>query len=109
MFRFFFFGEINGSLSLIFMWAHYVPVLFKLNAPDLYCKIYLYFTYAGFNSFPWIYTVSSIDRFFAVKYPRKFEFRKSFKFQILSLGIIYVFIYLIDLSYIFYEHRYELE
>jgi hypothetical protein len=41
MIGYFIINEIFGSLSLVIMWVHYIPIFLKWNAPDMYCKIYL--------------------------------------------------------------------
>ena len=105
MFRYFMANEIFGSICLIFMWIHYIPIIFGLNVSNLYCKMVIYTTYVFYYSYPWIYVLNSVDRLISLKYPFKFQLRKKFKTQALTIGSILLVFTFSNVTYLVYEER----
>ena len=94
------FDTINVLLSVPFVF----PEPFQIYKNSFSCKLFNYLTYIVYNISPWILSLSSIDRYLSIKYPKGFDFRNKFKFQFFAMVIIFFSISLIDVPYlIFYE------
>jgi len=58
-----------------------IQSLIKWKATALFCKIWEYSCYTCYNIYPCINSLNSFDRLLSIKYARRFDFRKTFKFQ----------------------------
>ena len=66
------------------------------------CKIPSYLSFA-LNEFTiWISVVNSIDRYVSIKYPDRFNFRKSYTFQTIILSIVFVLSLILYFPYYYF-------
>jgi hypothetical protein len=63
-----------------------------------------YFVFLFYDFSGWIVVISLLDRFVSVKYPKKFKFRSSFKYQAIIVSLIFLILILIHVPfYLFYD------
>jgi hypothetical protein len=101
-FRYLIVATIVETISASFIWASGFPNVFGINSYDINCKMYVYLSFVFLQFGPWINVLGSIDRYFSIKHPTKFHFRKQFKFQAFSVLIIFGSIILINVPYLVY-------
>ena len=102
-FRYLIVTTVVDLLNLILCWPDYHRDFFKVNSVGVICKLYEFFAYMLYQLSPWIMVLSSIDRLAAVKYPTRFQFRNSIKFQIASISFLLVSLSLVDYPFISME------
>ena len=103
MFRYFIYVFFMATLSLTLMWMQFIPLLLKWQPPVLYCKIFIYFVYIGYNFYPWIHVLNSFDRLLLVKYSKRFvKFHKT-KYQLLAVSLVFFIFCFTSLPYALFE------
>ena len=103
MFRYLIINTLIGSIGIFFIWVQSLPVIFNWSVNDTYCKIYIYLCTIGYDSFPWVNAINSIDRLLSLKYPHKFIFRKKFRNQALVLSSIFLIAIVTDVTQLVFE------
>ena len=97
------------TISLTFVWVNGFPGSFNINTNYINCKLFGYFSNSFLQMGPWINVISSIDRYFSVKYPFEFEFRNNFKFQAIVASSLILVIFLINIPFLFYLNTFQNE
>ena len=104
MFRYLIASTIANLLNLLVNWPTVFPDAFLVNEVSFNCKIFYYLFYIPYQISPWILTLSSIDRYMSVKYPTTLQFRNEFKFQLMAIIGITIFICLANIPiYLFMD------
>ena len=73
-----------------------------MNQVSLICKIMSYTSFVAGQWMPWINSLSSIDRYLAVRFPCKLKWRTLAKYQAIAVVAIFVSLLLLDLPFYFY-------
>ena len=105
LFHYYFYNSIGGMIGIILIWGHFLPIYLNIEWTSIYCKIYLYFAFSGYQVYPWVNALNSIDRFISLKYPTKFPFRKKFIYHHLAMWIVILISFTTNFPYILYEVR----
>ena len=103
MFRYLFAATIFDTINVLASWPSVFPDAFQINNNSLSCKLYLYFFFIPFQTSPWIISMSSVDRYLSIKYPKSLGFRNKFGFQMTAIIIIVVAIIMIDTPFLIYH------
>ena len=100
LFRYLIVSVINHCFVLVTIWL----CTFQWICESLGCKLSQYFNFLFYDFSGWIFVISLIDRFISVKYPKKFKFKNSLKYQAITIFIVFAILSLIHLPFpIFYE------
>jgi hypothetical protein len=102
LFRYMIISTTTETISLLFIWTSAFPDLFNINTNEINCKIYGYMSFAFLEIGPLVNAVSSIDRYFSVKYPFRIEIRNKFKFQASVVLCLIFLIFLINIPVFLY-------
>ena len=102
-FRYLIVMTVVDLFNLILCWPDYHRDFFKVNFSGVICKLYEYFAYVMYQLSPWIMVLSTLDRLIAVKFPTRFQFRNSIKFQIAAIGTLFLSLLLIDFPLLILE------
>ena len=104
IFRYFFATEVVASMSLVSMWTWNAVVWLNWNVTDYFCKFFEYLLHTGYDLYPWINVVNSLDRLMSVKFPNKYLFRNKLKYQLLAIAAILIASILVNIpSFLHYE------
>ena len=107
LFRYYFIITILQTFCIFLMWLPFIQIFVKLFKTSVrFCKLFGFMIYFNNALISCIFTINSIDRFFGIKYPHDFSFRKNFKFQIIIIFISSLLLGIFHLP--FYEY-YEIE
>ena len=101
LFRLLTVSTVFDTLSLLNVWPGSFNELFGISSSNFKCKIFAYLVYVPGQISSWIIVYTGIDCLISVKFPRKFEFRNTIKFQLLLVINILIFMLLIDIPYIY--------
>jgi hypothetical protein len=100
LFRYLIFSIINDFIVLLTMWI----CAFQWICESIGCKLSQYFVFLFYDFSGWIVVISLLDRFVSVKYPKKYKFRNSFKYQAIIVFLIFLILILIHIPfYLFYD------
>jgi hypothetical protein len=88
MFRYLMVSVVCGTIQILLNCFFVSASVYIQN--DIFCKISTYFQYISCGFVAWVTAVISIDRYFNVKYPRKYLFRNEFSFQLTILFIAFI-------------------
>ena len=102
-FRYFIMIVSIGTLSLANLWVQFIPLILKWELPAELCKSFVYFAYVGYNVYPWVHVLNSVDRLAFVKYPQKFKKFRTVKFQVTGLIFLYAIFCFTSIPYILFE------
>jgi hypothetical protein len=101
LFRYLIVGTIFDTLNAIMIWPSINPDRFLVNEIDFLCK-FNYFLNNLMSTFSvCINVLIAVDTLMIVKYPRMFKFRKSSKYQIFILLLLFFISCLINLPNLF--------
>jgi hypothetical protein len=89
-FRYLFIGTIFDTIRALSIWPTYYPDYFLINEFTFRCNLYQYISDIHFSLSGWIIILTTLDTFLLVKYPTKFKFIKTFKFQMLIVLILFI-------------------
>ena len=109
LFRYLIVATCLDIINLLLMWPSNQYSIFKLNKISIWCKSYVYLTNLVCEFSLWINVVSSIDRLISFKYPKRFSFLKTFKYQFLILFILFLILLLLNIPFIVYLDVREIE
>ena len=104
LFRYLIIGTIFNTFNSFTIWPSIYKDFFLINEIDISCKLYYYLSNLFASYTPFINTLITIDTLMMVKYPTRFQFRKTFKYQIIILLILLFVSFLVNLPWIFYLH-----
>ena len=91
IFRYLIASIIADTVNLLSNWPLVFPDVFLINELSLSCKIFNYFFNVPYQVSPWILGWDSIDLYLSIK-GIKSRYRKKFKYQLLAILFIVVFI-----------------
>jgi hypothetical protein len=92
------------TFVLLTIWPYNLPDLFLMRNVALSCKLVQYMSYIAYQFCPWIIVISSIDRYMAVKYPSKYQFRNDLKYQASILSAVFIVLVFTDIPfYLYYD------
>ena len=103
MFLYLLVSTIFDTINVLVSWPSVFPDSFQINQNSLSCKLFVYLFFVPFQTSPWIISISSVDRYLSIKYPKSLRFRNKFAFQSTSILIIFVAIILIDIPIFIYH------
>ena len=103
MFRYLFAATIFDTINVLVSWPSVFPDAFQINSLSISCKLYMYIIFMPFQASPWIISLSSIDRYLSIKYPRALSIRKKFSFQLIAIISVLLAIILIDIPFFIYH------
>ena len=103
LFRYLLVATIFDTLNSLQIWPNNYDSFMLIKTLDIACKLWFYLgnvigTYSSFMNI-----VTALDTFFSVKYPTKFHFRKTFKFQITALVLMFFLLCLIYIPFLIYQ------
>ena len=107
LFRYFIIATITDTLNFLFIWPANAPDFFKMNTYAIICKLYQYLSYIAYQLSVWIIVLSSIDRYLAVKYSNRFNFRNEFKYQAGAILTILIVLMVVDIPFLLFYDIYE--
>jgi hypothetical protein len=84
-------------LVIILVVVYSLIQFLKVNVSVLFCQIYTFLIYFAYSFYSWVNVVNSVDRLLTIKYPRRFEWFKRFKYQLLILIVIALILFLINI------------
>ena len=101
-FRYLIVSTLGSTVKVLFIWPLAFPDFFMMNQVSLICKIMSYTSFVAGQWMPWINSLSSIDRYLAVRFPCKLKWRTLAKYQAIAVVAIFVSLLLLDLPFYFY-------
>ena len=107
LFRYLIIATKKDTLNFLFIWLANAPDFFKMNTYAIICKLYQYLSYIAYQLSVWIIVLSSIDRYLAVKYSNRFNFRNEFKYQAGAILTILIVLMVVDIPFLLFYDIYE--
>ena len=103
IFRYLLVATIVDTVNAIQIWPSNFPDFFLINTLDIACKLWFYLGNVFGTYTSWLNIVISLDTLFAVKFPRKFSIRKTYKFQLFVLLVLFVILCLLYTPFLIYQ------
>jgi hypothetical protein len=102
LFKYLFVATIFDTINALYTWIFNYQEFFFINKNVLCCKLIHYFGHVTFLFNPWINVLISMDTYGAVKFPTKFQFRNTHKFQIKIIVCTFICLFLANIPYLIY-------